>query len=64
MDGDDHDERDRWVIENSMWHFQVPSYTNYAYGMLSLWGVCVSGLSNHRLNFDFYRLLTSTIMFS
>ena len=27
-------------------------------------GCCVSGLVNHRLNLDFYRLLTSTIMFS
>ena len=40
------------------------SYTNYAYGMLTLLCVGVSGLANRRLNLDFYRLLTSTIMFS
>ena len=50
MDGDDQNENDRWVIENNMWHFQVISIMHMAYGMLTLWGVCVSGLANRRLN--------------
>ena len=53
MDGDDQNENDRWVIENNMWHFQVISIMHMAYGMLTLWGVCVSGLANRRLNSDF-----------
>ena len=60
MDGDDQNEKDRWVIENNM--FQVIPIMPY--GMLTLWGVCVSGLVNHRLNLDFYCLLTCIIMFS
>ena len=59
MDGDDQHEKDRWVIENSM--FQVIPITPY--GMLTLWGVCVSGLVNHRLNLDFYRLHARNYVF-